>query len=131
MLIWMITRGWILFIPLVAILVLTVIYRDVRWAIVAITYLLVCVPMIITPIAFSHILTPKARRQLSLKSVDIKKGRGVEIKYFTPDLETGIPYETDSEIIPYSRIRAMFHIGSNTIVWLRSSAIEIIIIPDI
>lgn len=127
----MITRGWVLFIPLIAALVLTAVYDDMRWAIVAVTYLLVCVPMIITPIAFSHILTPKARRQLSLKSVDIKDDRSVEIRYFSPDEETGEPVETDSEIIPAAHIRGIFHINSHTIVWLKSSSIEIIIIPDI
>ncbi len=130
MLIWMITRGWLLFIPLVIIVALAAGLKDVRWAIVAVTYLLVCVPMILTPVILSHILTPKARRQLALKSVRIDSQKNLTLTYFEKSPEDESLIETDSETIPFADIKAIFHLFSTTIVWLKTPKIQLILIPD-
>ncbi len=130
MLIWMISRGWLLFLPLVAVVVMAAIFSDVRWAIVAVAYLLVCVPMILTPVVFSHILTPKARRQLALKSVEIDSERNIVIQYFERNPQDDSLIPTDKEIIPFYDTKAIIHIFSTTVIWLKAPNIELILIPD-
>ncbi len=130
MLLWMATRGWVLFLPLIASVALAVALADVRWAIVALAYILVCVPMILTPIAFSYILKPAARRQLSMKTVDIAPDSSLTITYFDIDPDSGEPVGTGAEIIPSSEVRSIFHIFHKTIILLKSEDFQIIIIPD-
>ena len=130
MLVWMITRGWLLFIPLIAIAIIAVVSKDVRWAIVAVTYLLVCIPMILTPVVFNQILTPKARRQLALKTVEFDSAKNVIISFYDMDEENDRFVLTDRETIPNSGIKGVFHLFSTTVVWLKSSGIELILIPD-
>ncbi|MBD5369456.1 MAG: hypothetical protein HDR83_09385 [Bacteroides sp.] len=130
MLVWMMSRGWLLFIPLFVSVALASVLGDIRWAIVAVAYMLVCVPMILTPVALKYILTPSARRQLALKSVEIDPDRNIAIRYYDRNSDDDALIPGEGEIISASEVKAIFHFRRHTVIWLDKPDIQLILIPD-
>lgn len=81
---WLSTRWWLLGAPLAAALVAGFLLNDLRWLLVALIYLFIITPAILSFAYFKYLLTPEARLTALPKRLVIRPEHSIRIEYLPP-----------------------------------------------
>ena len=124
----MLRYGWLVVLPLLAAMVvgLTV---DVRWFIVGLAMLFICIPMLLSMIYFYYMLTPEARRAVALKQVEFSPGSDIKIEYLRKGKDDEPAEIISEETIPQSQVHSVNNFGNYFLIRLKADRITILLIP--
>lgn len=125
----MLRYGWFVAIPLLAALIvgLTV---DIRWFIIGLAMLFICIPMLLSMIYFYYMLTPEARRAVALKQVEFSQDSDIKIEYLNRGNDDESVEITSVETIPWNEVRSVNRFGNHTLIRLKDDRITILLIPN-
>lgn len=125
---WLKRRWWIVVVPVVAAGAAAVALGDIRWLIVALMYLCIIVPGIVSMAYFKYLLTPEARLSALPKSLEIIPGTVIKIHYSLPEHLSRVEVEGDDdekywlpadEAIKWDSVLAIKISGSNYAIELK------------
>ncbi len=115
---WLRSRGWWLVgMPIALAVGVAVATADLRWVLVALIYVFIIAPGIISMAYFRYLLTPQARLTALLKSLTVTPGESITVHYEpTDDTELTLPPD---ETIPWSDVTAIRPVAGNIAIELR------------
>ncbi len=97
---WTARRWWIIVVPILAAGLASAVTADVRWLLVALIYLFIVSPGIVSIAYFKYLLTPEARLNALDKQLIICPGHSIDIIYSMPKEEEDDEREPWVEIDP-------------------------------
>lgn len=81
---WLRRRWWIIVVPVTGAAVTAAILGDIRWLIVALMYICIVIPGIVSMAYFRYLLTPEARLSALPKELEIVPGEYIKVSYSLP-----------------------------------------------
>lgn len=82
---WLKRRWWIVVAPVAAAGIAALVLGDIRWLIVALMYICIIVPGIVSMAYFKYLLTPEARLSALPKELEIIPNKDIKIHYSLPE----------------------------------------------
>ncbi len=122
---WLGSRWWIIALFFAIFIIASAL--DVRFLLVGLMLIFLVYPMLMATLCIKYLLTPKVRRAVLTKQVEIRTPDTILITYPVADESAEVPLEPD--IIPLAKVKKVRIINGDLILILDMSALSFIIVP--